>query len=75
MAGRRFSARRKTKNITGGASSIQTENFCMGIVELDPEGGQVPWHNHPDEDYLRQELPYSGERLIEDYDEGMLSFL
>lgn len=50
MSGRRFPARRTTKNIAGGASPIQTENFCMGIVELDPEGGQVPWHNHPEEE-------------------------
>ena len=50
MKGRRFPARRLTKNIAGGVSSIQTENFCMGIVELEPEGGQVPWHNHPEEE-------------------------
>lgn len=48
--GRRFPARRLTKNIAGGASSIQTENFCLGMVVLDPEGGQVPWHNHPEEE-------------------------
>lgn len=48
--GRRFPARRLTKNIAGGASSIQAENFCLGMVELDPEGGQVPWHNHPEEE-------------------------
>lgn len=50
IEGRRFPALRLTKNITGGTSSIQTENFCMGIVKLDPEGGQVPWHNHPEEE-------------------------
>ena len=49
-SGRRFPARRLTKNIAGGVSSIQTENFCLGFVELDPEGGQVPWHNHPEEE-------------------------
>lgn len=50
MEGRRFPARRLTKNIAGGASSIQTEHFCMGMVVLDPQGGQVPWHNHPEEE-------------------------
>lgn len=49
-SGRRFPARRLTKNIAGGVSSIQPENFCLGFVELDPEGGQVPWHNHPEEE-------------------------
>lgn len=48
--GRRFPARRHTKNIAGGASVIQTENFCMGVVTLDPKGGQVPWHNHEQEE-------------------------
>lgn len=50
IEGRKFPARRLTKNIAGGTSSIQTENFCMGIVHLDHEGGQVPWHNHPEEE-------------------------
>lgn len=48
--GRTFPARRLTKNIAGGASSIQAENFCMGLVTLEPKGGQVPWHNHPEEE-------------------------
>lgn len=46
-AGRKYPARRNTRNIVGGVSSIQTEEYCMGYVELDPQGGQVPWHNHP----------------------------
>lgn len=50
LKGRRFPAGRITKNIVGGVSPIEAENFCMGIVELDPEGGQVPWHNHPEEE-------------------------
>ncbi len=50
MDGRTFPAKRKTKNIAGGVSPIQTENFCMGFVELEPEGGQVPWHNHEQEE-------------------------
>lgn len=48
--GNTYPARRRTKNITGGASSIQAKNFCMGLVTLEPEGGQVPWHNHPEEE-------------------------
>lgn len=48
--GRRFPAGRSTRNIAGGASAIQTAHFCMGMVTLDGEGGQVPWHNHPQEE-------------------------
>jgi len=45
-----FPARRLTKNIAGGVSSIQAKNFCMGLVTLEPNGGQVPWHNHEQEE-------------------------
>lgn len=48
--GRRFPARRLTKNIAGGSSPIQTDNFSLGIVTLEPSGGQVPWHNHEQEE-------------------------
>lgn len=48
--GRRFPARRLTKNIAGGSSPIQADNFSLGMVTLDPKGGQVPWHNHPQEE-------------------------
>lgn len=50
IEGRRFPACRKTKNIVGGPSPIQAEAFSMGMVILDPEGGQVPWHNHEQEE-------------------------
>lgn len=30
--GRRFPARRLTNNITGATFTIQSENFCMGMV-------------------------------------------
>lgn len=50
IAGRTYPARRKTQNIAGGASPIQTKSFSMGYVTLDPEGGQVPWHNHEQEE-------------------------
>jgi mannose-6-phosphate isomerase-like protein (cupin superfamily) len=48
--GRRYPAGRRTRNIVGGASPIQAENFCMGLVVLDPEGGQVPWHDQEQEE-------------------------
>jgi mannose-6-phosphate isomerase-like protein (cupin superfamily) len=48
--GRRYPARRRTQNLVGGASPIQTSRFSMGYVTLDPDGGQVPWHNHQQEE-------------------------
>ncbi len=48
--GKTFPARRLTKNIAGGTSSIQADNFSLGKVTLEPNGGQVPWHNHPEEE-------------------------
>lgn len=48
--GRTFPARRRTRNIVGGSSPIQATHFAMGIVELEPKGGQVPWHNHEQEE-------------------------
>lgn len=50
IEGRRFPARRLTKNIVGGPSPIQAEAFSMGLVTLDPNGGQVPWHNQEQEE-------------------------
>ena len=49
-AGRTYPARRRTQNLTGGASPIQTKCFSMGYVTLEPDGGQVPWHNHAQEE-------------------------
>ena len=48
--GRLFPARRLTKNVVGGVSPIQHDGFALGLVELAPEGGQVPWHNHVQEE-------------------------
>jgi mannose-6-phosphate isomerase-like protein (cupin superfamily) len=48
--GRRYPAGRVTKNVVGGLSPIQARNFCMGFVVLDPDGGQVPWHNQDQEE-------------------------
>lgn len=50
IEGRRFPAKRLTKNIVGGPSPIQAEAFSMGMVSLDPNGGQVPWHNQEQEE-------------------------
>lgn len=50
IVGRRYPARRRTQNLVGGASPIQAKNFCMGNVTLEPNGGQVPWHNQEQEE-------------------------
>ena len=40
IEGRRYPARRRTQNLVGGASPIQAQNFSMGFVTLDANGGQ-----------------------------------
>ena len=50
IAGRTYPARRLTQNLVGGASPIQATNFAMGHVTLEPNGGQVPWHNQDQEE-------------------------
>ena len=50
IEGRRYPARRRTQNLAGGASPIQEAHFAMGHVTLDPDGGQVPWHNQEQEE-------------------------
>jgi mannose-6-phosphate isomerase-like protein (cupin superfamily) len=50
IEGRRYPARRRTQNLVGGASPIQATNFSIGNVVLDPNGGQVPWHNQEQEE-------------------------
>src|SRR5690349_21715443 len=50
IEGRVYPARRRTQNLVGGASSIQAESFSMGYVTLEPNGGQVPWHNQEQEE-------------------------
>lgn len=45
IEGRTYPARRRTQNLVGGAAPIQASEFSMGFVTLDPDGGQVPWHN------------------------------
>ena len=50
IAGRTYPARRRTQNLVGGASPIQAEAFSLGNVTLEPNGGQVPWHNQEQEE-------------------------
>ena len=50
IAGRTYPARRRTQNLVGGASPIQATSFSMGYVTLEPNGGQVPWHNQEQEE-------------------------
>ncbi len=50
ISGRTYPAGRRTQNLVGGASPVQAKGFCMGYVTLEPGGGQVPWHNHDQEE-------------------------
>lgn len=50
IAGRVYPARRRTQNLVGGMSPIQAGSFAMGYVTLEPDGGQVPWHNQEQEE-------------------------
>jgi len=50
IQGRTYPARRRTQNLVGGMSPIQATNFATGSVTLEPNGGQVPWHNQEQEE-------------------------
>jgi mannose-6-phosphate isomerase-like protein (cupin superfamily) len=50
IIGRTYPARRRTQNLVGGASPIQAKHFSIGNVTLEPNGGQVPWHNQEQEE-------------------------
>lgn len=50
IKGRRYPAGRRTRHLVGGTSPIRAEHFSMGFVTLDPNGGQVPWHNQEQEE-------------------------
>ena len=50
IVGRTYPARRRTQNLVGGESPIQATNFSMGYVTLEPNGGQVPWHQQDQEE-------------------------
>ena len=69
IAGRSYPARRRTQNLVGGASPIQAASFSMGHVTLEPNGGQVPWHNQEQEEiyYIVEgegEMCLGGERSV-----------
>jgi mannose-6-phosphate isomerase-like protein (cupin superfamily) len=68
ISGRTYPARRKTQNLVGGVSPIQAKNFCIGNVLLEPNGGQVPWHNQEQEEIYfviegTGEMCLGGERM------------
>lgn len=48
--GRAYPARRVTTNVVNGTSPVESEHYSLGYVTLEPEGGQVPWHNHEQEE-------------------------
>lgn len=50
IVGRTYPARRRTQNVVGGVSPIQAQHFAVGNVTLEPNGGQVPWHNQEQEE-------------------------
>jgi mannose-6-phosphate isomerase-like protein (cupin superfamily) len=50
ITGRVYPARRRTQNLVGGVAPVQASNFCIGFVTLEPNGGQVPWHNQEQEE-------------------------
>lgn len=50
IEGRTYPARRRTRNLVGGTAPIQAKHFSMGYVVLEPNGGQVPWHNQEQEE-------------------------
>jgi mannose-6-phosphate isomerase-like protein (cupin superfamily) len=67
IEGRTYPARRRTQNLVGGVAPIQAANFSMGYVTLEPNGGQVPWHNQEQEEVYfvvngRGEMCLGGER-------------
>jgi mannose-6-phosphate isomerase-like protein (cupin superfamily) len=65
IAGRTYPAGRLTQNLVGGASPIQAAHFSLGQVTLDPNGGQVPWHNQ-DQEEIYLILEGSGEMCLGD---------
>jgi quercetin dioxygenase-like cupin family protein len=50
MEGRRYPAKRWTRSFAGPGLAIETKGFSMGYVVLEPKGGQVPWHDHSQEE-------------------------
>jgi mannose-6-phosphate isomerase-like protein (cupin superfamily) len=50
IEGRTYPARRRTRGFVGPGRAIEAKNFCLGMVDLEPDGGQVPWHNQEQEE-------------------------
>ena len=50
IEGRTYPAGRRTQNLVGGPAPVQADAFAMGYVTLEPDGGQVPWHNQEQEE-------------------------
>jgi mannose-6-phosphate isomerase-like protein (cupin superfamily) len=51
LEGRRFPARRWTRSLIGQSGEpIAAKGFAMGYVVIEPNGGQVPWHNQAQEE-------------------------
>lgn len=65
IAGRTYPAGRRTQNVVGGASPIQAAAFALGHVTLEPNGGQVPWHNQ-DQEEIYLVLEGQGEMCLGD---------
>jgi mannose-6-phosphate isomerase-like protein (cupin superfamily) len=63
--GRRFPAGRRTKNVVGGQSPVQSAHFALGVVTLDPDGGQVPWH-HQEQEEVYLVIEGTGEMCLGD---------
>jgi mannose-6-phosphate isomerase-like protein (cupin superfamily) len=69
IPGRAYPARRRTQNLVNGVSPIKAETFAMGHVVLEPDGGQVPWHNQEQEEVYfvlegEGEMCLGGERQV-----------
>jgi len=65
IPGRTYPARRWTRNVVGGMAPIQATTFSLGYVTLEPDGGQVPWHNQEQEEVYFV-LEGSGEMCLGD---------
>jgi mannose-6-phosphate isomerase-like protein (cupin superfamily) len=65
IAGRTYPAGRRTQNVVGGVSPIQATAFSLGHVTLEPNGGQVPWHNQ-DQEEIYLVLEGEGEMCLGD---------
>lgn len=68
IPGRTYPARRLTQPIVGSAGPLRSDRFALGHVTLEPRGGQVPWHNHAQEEVYfviegRGELCVGRERI------------